>query len=131
MLRRLFSLFAALALLMVSGCTGGDMCTCNLADVAVVIEVFDELEDSPVDDFAVEVIQNGQPIGEPPGCIQGFREEGNSCGFGDETGIYHVTVLSPGYQSREFVVRVAAEEDSELCCRARLSAKLVTVRLKR
>lgn len=118
---------AALAVL--AACTGGagTPCPCTICQTstAVLLTVTDDETGSGIDDFFVEVLRDGEPeqgSPEPLDCMEAFRD-GNECGFGTGPGVYHVIVSAPGYETREAVVRVAAETNSDLCCRACLSAK--------
>ena len=99
-----------------------------LCDGAVGLAVDDADTNEGITNFVVEVIHNGDPMGEPIEC-QGRAEDSNSCIFGQDVGIYHVIVRAPGYDTREAVVRIADEGSSEICCSACLSAKPLQLKL--
>jgi hypothetical protein len=112
-----------------SACVNGvNECECFFADRAIALNVVDDVQETPIDDFFVELVVNGDARGEPDECSAAFRE-GNTCSFGDETGVYNVIVRAPLYRTSELVVRVAEESNSEICCSARLAAKDVQARL--
>lgn len=116
------------AALAVSACPAQDICPCNLCGEAVELTVVEEDTQLPIDDFFVEVVRDGDPEGQPQSCDENFREE-NSCGFGNGPGVYVVIVQAPGYETLEASARIAAEEESEICCRACLSPKPLRVEL--
>jgi hypothetical protein len=121
--------FAALsAVLWTAACPGMDVCSCNLCDDAIELTVVEEGTQEPIEDFFIEVIRDGQSEGEPPTCQSAFRED-NTCSFGDGPGVYVVVIQAPGYETLEATARVAAEAESEICCRACLSGKLLRVEL--
>ena len=119
---------ALAAVLWMAACPGMDVCSCNLCDAAIELTVVEEGTQSPIDDFFVEVILDGQSQGEPPTCQSAFRED-NFCSFGDGPGVYVVVIQAPGYETIEASARVAAEAESEICCRACLSGKPLRVEL--
>ena len=125
------SLVGAAAL--TTGCPGDapDACQCLVCseDAAVAIDVSDE-EGVEVEDFVVEVLYNGQNLGQPEGCTPESREGDNSCTFGSELGIYQVVILAPGYERYEGTVRISDEGEREVCCRACLSSRELDVILK-
>jgi hypothetical protein len=100
-----------------------DACTCFLCESAVYLEVSDAISGAPVTDFVVEAILNDVAVGEPDECTSEMRDPTYACSFGESAGVYHVIVRAPGYDTVEGVVRIAEEDESELCCRACLSAK--------
>jgi hypothetical protein len=121
--------FASLAaFLWTAACPGMDVCTCNLCDSAVELTVVEETTQEPIEDFFVEVIRDGTSEGEPPSCQSAFRED-NTCAFGNGPGVYVIVVQAPSYETLEVSARVAAEDESEICCRACLSSKPLRVEL--
>ena len=118
----------ALCLLALTGCPGLNVCECFLCESAVVLTVVEDNTENAVDDFFVEVVRDGQAEGEPVTCQANFRDD-NSCAFGEGPGVYVIIISAPGYETLEVSTRVAAEAESEICCRACLSSKAVRAKL--
>lgn len=128
MARALVSLFAVFAGVALAACVPpGGRCPCFVCDQAVSLTVVDT-DGLPVNTFVVEAIVNGASIGEPSGCGVDERN-GNSCSFGAEIGTYHLIVSAPGYETRESMVRVAEVGGGDLCCRACLRGRELTLEL--
>jgi hypothetical protein len=108
----------------------GNECECFICESAVALAVIDKDTQEGITNFSVELIWNGTPLGEPFRC-QDRAEDSSTCSFGEEPGIYHVIVQAPGYETREGLVRVADEGDSEICCAACLAAKVLRLELER
>jgi|GEM_PF-2264024 len=119
--------------LLSSGCPGdsGEVCQCLVCaeDTAIAIDVADE-EGVEVEDFVVEVLFNGENLGQPEGCSAEARDGDNACTFGSELGVYQVVVLAPGYERYEAAVRISDEGEREVCCRACLTSRELGVVLK-
>ena len=104
-------------------------CPCTVCGDAVELVVEEEDTGAPISDFVVEVIYNDRPSGEPGDCSVNARDGANSCSFGNDSGIYHVIVSAPGFETREALVRIAEEGSSEICCDRCLSQRNLTVGL--
>ena len=114
----------------VAGCVDGlsNECGCLLCDGAVGLTVDDAETQEGITNFVVEVVLNGESIGQPTACAT-RAEDSNSCVFGQDIGVYHVIVRAPGYETREAMVRIADEGSSEICCSACLSPKPLQLKL--
>ncbi|MCP4503728.1 MAG: hypothetical protein GY822_27695 [Deltaproteobacteria bacterium] len=115
-----------------SACVGDVLvceCVVCIEDGAVLLSVEDSTGNE-VEDFVVELVLNEVSVGQPANCTPEERDGSNSCTFGSELGFYHIIVTAPGYERRELAVRVFDEGQREVCCRACLSAREVTVSLQ-
>ena len=125
--------FAALSLaigVLLSGCVDGDgnACTCQICREAISLTVIDVDTEAPIDDFLVEVVLNDVVIGEPAACRFDNRTD-NTCAFGYQSGLYKLVIKAPDYETREATVRFTEEAPSEICCKACLRARELTVSL--
>lgn len=124
--------FVALASLLVAAACPGSLpppeCECFPCSTAVQLTVVDGEDGTALNNFEIELILNGEARGTPAGCFSEDRT-GNFCEFGSETGVYHMVVTAPGYATREARLRQPERGTGDLCCRACLSARVLTVEL--
>lgn len=108
-----------LVVLALSGCSTDGDCACLLCEPgsAVTLTVVDGSTGGPITTFLLDVAVNDTRIGEPPSCTEEQRAGDEFCSFGDDTGLYHLVVAAPGYQTREAVVRQGEPGGGDLCCR--------------
>lgn len=106
----------------------GSLCQCSPCTAAITLTVVDARDNTAIDNFSIEAVANGTPLGEPNGCRAEDRTD-NTCSFGLETGLYHLVVTAPGYATREAVVRLAEPGGGDLCCRACLNSEETTLGL--
>lgn len=114
-----------------AGCPGdvpNPQCPCTPCSTAVELTVVDGQDGGAIESFVIEALLNGEAIGTPAGCAPEDRTA-NFCAFGFETGVYDLVVSAPGYETRETRVRQPERGSGDLCCRACLSPRLVTLEL--
>ncbi len=129
---RFGSLLVLLVGLALSACSTGGDCPCLLCEpgAAVTLTVTDGSTGAPITTFLVDVAVNDVPLGEPPACSEEQRAGNEFCSFGDDTGLYHLVVAAPGYETREALVRQGEPGGGGLCCRnVCLTAQSITVAL--
>jgi len=103
-------------------------CECLPCTTAIELTVVDAVNNGPVTAFELQVLLNDQAIGTPAGCAPEDRD-GNFCAFGFETGIYDLIATAPGYATREARIRQPERGSGDICCRACLSPRLLTLAL--
>lgn len=122
----------SLSLLVVTalGACSPTPCECTPCEPssAVLLSVIDGRTTAPVSTFLVDATVNGVPLGEPAACSL-ERRENNTCLFGEVSGLYHLVVTAPGYETRELVVRQAGQGGSDRCCLECLRPSEVTLSL--
>jgi hypothetical protein len=110
--------FGALLLLTGADCgTSADLvdCGCLPCENLINLVVVDGETRTPLTSFSVEVLVNGENIGQPAPCDPTRRIQAR-CTFGGQGwGIYHLVVAAPGYQVTERVVRVEAPREQFQC----------------
>jgi hypothetical protein len=110
-------------------CGSSTGCDCTACNAAITLNVADEAGE-PLDDddrWVVEATVNGQPVGEPTPCAIGTRTN-NQCAFGDQPGVYELTIRAPGFETLETVARFP-ERTGVACCGACVVGETVSVRL--
>ena len=64
--------------------------------------------------WTAEATVDDQPVPDITNCDPGFRLD-NTCSFGQQAGIYRITVRSPGFQTRQLAARFAAKSGEDCC----------------
>jgi len=111
----LASAAVAAAALVGATCSTNEECPCFPCMSAVALTVLD---------------QDGNPLNEPwvMAATPDLRT-GNSCAFGNATGVYRIVVDAPGYAPREAAARCAAATGQDCCMGACVNETQVVVRL--
>jgi uncharacterized protein YigE (DUF2233 family) len=97
-----------------STCGNLGQCECFPCQSAIVLNVFDE-DSQPLTNWSIEASVDGAPVDTTP-CAPEFRINPAGCSFGFETGVYRITVQSPGFRTRQIAARFAAQSGED-CCR--------------
>ena len=118
----------ALALFaMGADCSSIGQCNCFPCTSAIHLKVFDNQNNALTDGWTAEATVDGTTVDDITNCEAGARF-GNECTFGNQTGLYRITVRAPGFATRQLAARFAAKSGED-CCRC-LSETVVTAILE-
>ncbi len=98
-----------------ANCDGVSTCECFPCTSAIDLQVFDSQGNALGDAWTAEATVDGVAVEDIVNCDPSARF-GNDCSFGQVTGLYRITVRSPGFQTKQIAARFAAKTGED-CCR--------------
>jgi hypothetical protein len=106
-------LLGALAFVAGGSCGDGFTCECVPCGFAVSVIVVDADRAAFGGDWTIEASLDGVPV-DTAECDPGTRQGDNSCGFGFDTGTYHMVLRTPTAE-KSFVARFAGRAGQNCC----------------
>ena len=104
----------AASLLSGSSCGTNDDCECFPCGAAIGLTVQDQDGTALDDDWVMAATLDGAAVDDQGACDPDLRT-GNSCAFGDATGMYRIVIEAPGFRTREVAARSAVESGRDCC----------------
>ncbi|OGQ26298.1 MAG: hypothetical protein A2138_17370 [Deltaproteobacteria bacterium RBG_16_71_12] len=124
----LASAAVAAAALVGATCSTNEECPCFPCMSAVALTVLDQ-DGNPLNEpWVMAATLDGVAVDDGGACDPDLRT-GNSCAFGNATGVYRIVVDAPGYAPREAAARCAAATGQDCCMGACVNETQVVVRL--
>lgn len=111
-----------------STCGSSDDCACFPCGAAIGLTVLDEAGNALNDAWVMAATLDGAPVDDEGACDPDLRL-GNSCTFGNATGVYRIVVEAPGYLPREVAARSAVASGQDCCMGACADQTQVVLRL--
>ncbi|MCC7070677.1 MAG: hypothetical protein IT383_05105 [Deltaproteobacteria bacterium] len=110
-------------------CGSPEECPCFPCLItAVALTVVDQ-DGNPLEQpWVMAATLDGEVVDDGGACDPDLRI-GDTCAFGDSTGVYRIVVEAPGYQTREVAARCAAASGVDCCAGGCADETLVVARL--
>lgn len=123
-------IFAAAAAQLLLGSTCGSQtdCDCFPCMNAIGLTVQDQDGAALNDAWVMAATLDGAPVDDEGACDPDLRL-GNSCAFGNATGVYRIVVAAPGYRPREVAARSSVPSGQDCCSWACAEETQVVVRM--
>jgi hypothetical protein len=97
-----------------TNCDSGGQCECIPCTSAINLQVFDENDNALGTGWSAEATVDGAVVNDIVNCDESTRF-GNSCDFGQETGIYRITIRAAGFLTKQIAARFAAKSGEDCC----------------